>query len=332
MTHAKFWAVLGLLVISCDGMVGDTRDAGALRADGGGGSAGRAGGGRAGGNGGGTAGGSGGGSAGGSGGGTANGSGGGSAGGGGGGGNVIFFDDFSGSAVDASKWSVFDRISDQANGEVNCLLPSNVSVSGGLLSGLSKFEDHVCGDSIQAPVTEHYTSWQIQQKTAPFLYGTVEMRAKLPEGTGIWPVFWMLGFEWQASQPATANTPNHNWPHDGWCEIDIAEFWQNGRDNVNNTVHYQVAGGLHIANLPYNAANRFMVYRLQWSAGSLTWSVDGEDGQGFRTLRTLTGAGTVPDVPMYVVINAAIGGTGGGTPTPSTFPQTFTVDWVRVTQ
>jgi len=33
---------------------------------------------------------------------------------------------------------------------------------------------------------------------------------------------------------------------------------------------------------------------------------------------------------MYVIINAAIGGSGGGTPNPSTFPQTFSVDWVRV--
>jgi hypothetical protein len=37
-------------------------------------------------------------------------------------------------------------------------------------------------------------------------------------------------------------------------------------------------------------------------------------------------------VPMYVVFNAAIGGIGGGNPDPATFPQTFTVDWVRVTQ
>jgi beta-glucanase (GH16 family) len=75
-----------------------------------------------------------------------------------------------------------------------------------------------------------------------------------------------------------------------------------------------------------------MIYRLKWSKDSLTWSVDPEDGGGFRTLRSVAGAGNVPDVPMYVVINAAIGGTGGGTPDPSTFPQTFEVDWVRVTQ
>jgi beta-glucanase (GH16 family) len=75
-----------------------------------------------------------------------------------------------------------------------------------------------------------------------------------------------------------------------------------------------------------------MVYRLKWTLSSLIWSVDAEDGSGFRTLRTVSGAGNVPDVAMYVVLNAAIGGSGGGTPDPSSFPQTFVVDWVRVTQ
>jgi beta-glucanase (GH16 family) len=248
------------------------------------------------------------------------------------GGDVILFDDFLGSTLDTAKWTAFDRIGDQANGEIDCCLSANVSVAGGNLRGLSKHEDHSCGDSLMSPVTEHYTSWQIQQKTAPFLYGTVEVRARLPGGTGIWPAIWMLGFEWQASQPATANTPNHNWPHDGWCEIDIAEFWQNARSKVNNTVHFNVPGGLHEAPLPDDASTRYMVYRLQWTQGSLIWSVDAEDGAGYRTLRTVTGAGSVPDVPMYLVINAAIGGSGGGTPDAPTFPQTFLVDWVRITR
>jgi beta-glucanase (GH16 family) len=227
---------------------------------------------------------------------------------------------------------VMDRLSDQSNNEINCCIPANVSVSGGLLSGLSKNESYTCGDSVQSPITESYTSWQIQQKTAPFLYGTVEVRAKLPGGTGIWPAIWMLGFNWQASQPTTANVPGANWPNAGWCEIDIAEFWQNGRSQVNCTVHFNTPGGLHQQSLPFDASTRYMVYRLQWWLNSLIWSVDAEDGVGFRTLRTLTGSGAVPDVPMYVTINAAIGGTGGGTPNPSTFPQTFFVDWVRITQ
>jgi len=247
-------------------------------------------------------------------------------------GQTVFFDDFVGGAVDSSKWTVVDRIGDLANNEVNCVSAANVSVSGGFLVGVSKHEDRSCGDSNVAPTVQHYTSWQIQQKTAPFKYGTIEVRAKEPGGIGIWPTIWLLGYKWQASQPMTANVPGHNWPHDGWCEIDIAEFLENARNRVNNVVHFEVAGGRHEASLPFDATTRFMVYRLQWAPNSLIWSVNAEDGAGYRTLRTVTGAGAVPDVPMYVVINAAIGGIGGGNPDPNSFPQTFTVDWVKVTQ
>ena len=182
-------------------------------------------------------------------------------------GQTILFDDFLGSSIDTTKWTVFDRISDQSNGEINCCVPANVGVSGGLLLGASKFEDHSCGDSQQAPVTEHYTSWQIQQNTAPFLYGTVQVRAEATRRQirVSRPDIWMLGNLWQSSQPATANIPGANWPVGGWCEIDIAEFWQNARNQVNCTVHFNTPGGLHIQALPFDATSRYMVYRLQWA-------------------------------------------------------------------
>lgn len=247
-------------------------------------------------------------------------------------GGTIFFDDFLGSAVDPAKWTVLDRLSDQVNGELNCVIPENVSVSGGLLSGVSKFEDRLCGDSVEPPKMMRYTSWHIQQATAPFRYGTIEVRAKIPGGIGIWPCIWMLGFEWQASQPFTANTPEHRWPQGGWGEIDIAEFMTNQRTTVNNQVHFGSANvGPGIVNLGFNATSRFAVYRLQWTAGSMIWSVDAEDGRGFQTTSSLSGS-NVPNVPMYVVINAAIGGIGGGNPDPSTYPLTFQVDYVRITQ
>ena len=116
-------------------------------------------------------------------------------------GNVIFFDDFLGTSIDSTKWTVFDRLGDQANREVHCVAPENVSVKDGLLEGVSKYEDRRCEDSLESPKTMHYTSWQIQQATQPFLYGTIEVRAKAPGGVGTWPTIWMLGFKWQASQP-----------------------------------------------------------------------------------------------------------------------------------
>jgi beta-glucanase (GH16 family) len=75
-----------------------------------------------------------------------------------------------------------------------------------------------------------------------------------------------------------------------------------------------------------------MVYRLQWQANSLVWSVDPEDGTGFRTLRTISDPAGIPNVAMYVVLSCPVGGSGGGTPNPATLPQTMSIDWVRITQ
>jgi beta-glucanase (GH16 family) len=56
-----------------------------------------------------------------------------------------------------------------------------------------------------------YTSARLLSKgKADWQYGKIEVRARLPKGTGTWPAIWMLG----------SNTPL-KWPDDG--EIDIME-------------------------------------------------------------------------------------------------------------
>ena len=76
-----------------------------------------------------------------------------------------------------------------------------------------------------------------------------------------------------------------------------------------------------------------MVYRLQWAPNSMIFSVDAEDGAGYRTLRTVTSAGSVPDVPRCRCHQRSHRRHRGGTPTRARFRRTlFSVDWVRVTQ
>jgi len=87
---------------------------------------------------------------------------------------------------------------------------------------------------------------------------------------------------------------------------------------VNTTVHYIWPGGLHIESLPFDAT----------TPESLVWSVDADDGTGFRELYSVGGSSNVPNVSMYLVIHTAIGGIGGGNPEPASFPQTYEVDSV----
>lgn len=61
--------------------------------------------------------------------------------------------------------------------------------------------------------SNQYTSTRITTKgKKEFQYGKIEVRAKLPVGTGLWPAFWMLG----------SNISEVGWPKCG--EIDILEY------------------------------------------------------------------------------------------------------------
>lgn len=251
-------------------------------------------------------------------------------------GSDILNDDFPGSAIDPLKWVVYDRLADQVNSEVNAVIPANVRVSGGDLLIDSKFEDVVAGDTTTGapnPRTVHYTSGQVSQRIGSFLYGSVRVRAKIPGGDGTWPCIWMLGYEWQASQPFTANVSGADWPNGGWWEADIAEFLSGHRTQVNNALHFVTAnrGGSGEKSLGFDATTQFAVYRLDWTPTSMTWYVDDETGGGFVQTLQITGtAGTdIPDTPGYLIIHTAIGG-AGGTPVSGTYPVTMEVDYAQI--
>jgi beta-glucanase (GH16 family) len=245
---------------------------------------------------------------------------------------TVFFDDFSGSSVNASKWEVYDRDSDLANSEDNAVRPQNATLSGGVLSILSEYipAGITAHDSIAGDRTVFYASAQIATKDT-FLYGTFDARIKPAGGTGIWPLFWMLGHAWQASQPFTANTPEHNWPEmtQGWWEIDIMEFLGGTRTSNNCAAHVNSSNTQQVA-LPFNATSRFMVYRLVWQPTYLRWYVDAEDGNGFVLLREITDTNYIPTNPGYLICHVAVGG-AGGEPDSATFPLTSQYDYVRVT-
>jgi beta-glucanase (GH16 family) len=249
-----------------------------------------------------------------------------------------FFDDFSGSSVDATKWTVYDRDGDRANTELNVVRPANVVVSGGSLGILAEYSlDAFSGyDSADdTTITRSYATAQIATKRT-FLYGTFDARIKPCGAAGTWPLFWMLGASWQASQPYTANVAGHQWPQmeTGWWEIDIMEFLNGTRTANNCAAHVKVGSGANSSvqevALPFNATSRFMVYRLVWAADKLEWWLDAEDGNGFVLLRSLTDTNHIPTNAGYMICHTAIGG-AGGTPDSGDYPDTSLYDYVRWT-
>lgn len=227
----------------------------------------------------------------------------------------VFDDEFNGTAVDTSLWTVANEHGDTSNGEPECYFPANVSESGGYLHETVKAQSAACPDG----GTVSYVSGAVQMKTFNFLYGTVEFRVQFAGGTGPWPAVWLLGADCQQPTWLSNNCP---WPNPGSDEIDIAEVLGSRHGTVNEEIHSSLGspGCGPVVSPPVDQA--FHVYRLVWKAGSLTFLIDG------TTFCTLTQA--VPSHPMFLIMNLAVGG-AGGTIDDTTLPQTTLIDYVRVT-
>jgi beta-glucanase (GH16 family) len=224
--------------------------------------------------------------------------------------NALFFDDFNGSGVDTAAWQVRNGSGDTSNSEQQWYAPANVLITPDhYVQILTKVESY---SGLQ------YTSGLIQFKTFNYTYGTLEVRALMPGGMGTWPAIWMLGYGMQG-----VGGPRCSWPSPGCEEIDIAEFMNHSVTTVNQQIHTSSSDAGCRPALT-DASRNWHVYKLIWAAGSLKWHVDG--------VTTCTVTSSVPSSPMYLIINTAVGGIGGGSVDSSTLPQTMLVDYVKVTR
>jgi beta-glucanase (GH16 family) len=152
-----------------------------------------------------------------------------------------------------------------------------------------------------------------------FTYGYAEMRALLPAGQGLWPAFWTL-------------PQSQAWPP----EIDIFEFLGQAPTTLEMHIHSNFGTYGQTSTVP-DTSQGFHVYGLDWEGDDVTWYFDGVQQAQAATPSypdLLADAGAT-NVPMYVLINLAVGGQGSwpGPPDSSTvFPAVMQVDWVRVYQ
>ena len=116
-----------------------------------------------------------------------------------------------------------------------------------------------------------YTSTRmITQNKVNMKYGKVEIRAKLPEGQGLWPAFWMLGSD-------IAENP---WPACG--EIDIMEFIAGNVKEVHGTVHgpNHYGGGGITEDFELEEGNfveSYHTFTLEWTPDQISWYIDDQE-------------------------------------------------------
>jgi len=171
-----------------------------------------------------------------------------------------------------------------------------------------------------------YTSARLVTKgKGDWQYGRMEIRARLPKGTGTWPAIWTL-----------ASKDSMSWPDDG--EIDIMEhvgFHQGYIHGTihckkyNHVIHTQKTDTLFVK----DCSEKFHVYALEWTADSIKIAVD--DHVYFQFANEHNDYAAWPfDNKMHLLLNLAVGGDWGGTKgiAQDIWPQKMEVDYVRVYQ
>lgn len=173
-----------------------------------------------------------------------------------------------------------------------------------------------------------YTSTRMVSKgKGDWLYGRIEVKAKLPSGKGTWPAIWMLSTDWKYG----------GWPESG--EIDIMEHVGYDPGVIHGTIHTkaynhiigtQKEGKLIVA----DCMDAFHVYAIDWSENKMDFYIDNIMYYSVPRDPNDDFSSWPFDQRFHLILNQAVGGNWGGKEgiDDSIWPQRMEVDYVRVYQ
>ncbi len=180
-----------------------------------------------------------------------------------------------------------------------------------------------------------YTSASLTTRTSfSFLYGRLEVRAKIPTAGGAWPAIWLLG-------------TGMSWPTCG--EIDVMEFYRiEGVPHILANVAWGDDRPFHAVwnskKIPFSHftdkdadwADQFHLWRMDWTPEAIRIYLDDEllnDIPMSETVNGSIGEHINPFTrPQYLLLNLAIGGDNGGAIDDAALPMKYEIDYVRVYQ
>ncbi len=186
----------------------------------------------------------------------------------------------------------------------------------------------------QRPTIDYTSASITTQGKYSFLYGRLEVCARIPTAGGAWPAIWTLG-------------SGMEWPSCG--EIDVMEYYR-----INGVPHIlaNVAWGddqryhavwnsrripfAHFTDRDATWAQQFHVWRMDWDENAIRLYLDDELLNEVTLSTTINGSvghHTNPFTrPQYILLNLALGGDNGGTIDDTAFPMRYEIDYVRVYQ
>lgn len=230
---------------------------------------------------------------------------------------LVWQDEFNGTAIDADTWKHELGASGWGNNEWQYYTarPENSFISDGKLVIEARKENY--------NGSQYTSARMITSGKREFKYGRVDIRAKLPEGQGIWPALWMLGND----------IGTVGWPKCG--EIDIMEIIGNEPSTLHGTAHWDNNG----SHASYGKSTKldsgkfsdeYHVFTIIWDEQAIRWLLD--DVQ-YNVLDITSSGLSEFHHPYFFIFNIAVGGNWPGYPDATTvFPQRMFVDYIRVFQ
>lgn len=174
--------------------------------------------------------------------------------------------------------------------------------------------------------TADYTSARlVTRNLGDWLYGRIEVRARMPYGRGTWPAIWML----------PTDRVYGGWPHSG--EIDIMEHVGYDHGRVHGTIHTGAFNHMQgtqrgASTMVPDLHEAFYTYAIEWDEDRIRWFVDDLEFFEFERLSHYGSPEWPFDQRFHLILNIAIGGTWGGVDgiDDGIFPQRMEVEYVRI--
>ena len=223
---------------------------------------------------------------------------------------LVWSDEFNGSIGPDWVFEIGNGAGGWGNNELQYYRQQNASIQNGMLV-ITARQENFGGFG--------YTSARMKtQGRRSFGYGRIEARISAPQGSGLWPAFWMLG----------NNITSVGWPACG--EIDIMEH-VNNEGAMHGTIHWQDHNGLYAnygGSFNTNVSN-FHVYAVERDANEIRWYVDGNLYHVADISGNVNGTGEFHN-NFFILLNLAVGGNWPGFNIDhGALPAQMRVDWVR---
>ncbi len=265
---------------------------------------------------------------------------------------LVFEDDFNGTSLDASKWNThfpwgpfltinseeqyyFDMLGIDSDSAYSPFTVANgeLTITAASSGSQTPSNDPPPAYPINDPYWADKPSWYYNARYSPpaytsglittadaftFTHGYAEVRAKVPQGNGLWPAFWLLNKYYVGRQP----------------EIDVMEILGEAPGVVHHSYHRLNPQGITQSTTSHSTggspaegfADGFHTFGVHWTHDRIDWYVDG-------VLENSYSGDDVSYQIMYVLLNLAVGGGFNQNPVdPASLPAEYVVDYVRVYQ